>query len=116
MSCPLLYPAAAQEPKGRVLTGEGAFGDWTTDAPGVRRRITLSDLPKPFATPAVENSSQTIPRPNGALPQVPKGFTVSLFASGLSHPRFMALALDRYYGTRDPLGRAGDFTTAPEIE
>jgi len=29
--------------------------------------------------------------------------------------RFMALANAHYYGTRDPLGAAGDFTTAPEI-
>ena len=29
--------------------------------------------------------------------------------------RFMALALGHYYGSRDPLGAAGDFTTAPEI-
>src|ERR687893_3028564 len=27
----------------------------------------------------------------------------------------MALCLERYYGSRDPLGAAGDFTTAPEI-
>lgn len=29
--------------------------------------------------------------------------------------RYMAECLAHYYGTRDPLGRAGDFTTAPEI-
>jgi NADH dehydrogenase [ubiquinone] 1 alpha subcomplex assembly factor 7 len=29
--------------------------------------------------------------------------------------RFMALCLQHYYATRDPLGAAGDFTTAPEI-
>jgi len=29
--------------------------------------------------------------------------------------RFMAAALGHYYGTRDPLGAAGDFTTAPEV-
>jgi NADH dehydrogenase [ubiquinone] 1 alpha subcomplex assembly factor 7 len=29
--------------------------------------------------------------------------------------RFMASALGHYYGSRDPLGAAGDFTTAPEI-
>ena len=29
--------------------------------------------------------------------------------------RFMARALSHYYATRDPLGAAGDFTTAPEI-
>jgi SAM-dependent MidA family methyltransferase len=28
---------------------------------------------------------------------------------------YMAEALSHYYATRDPLGRAGDFTTAPEI-
>ncbi|MCS6855400.1 MAG: class I SAM-dependent methyltransferase, partial [Elioraea sp.] len=28
--------------------------------------------------------------------------------------RFMALANAAYYGSRDPLGRAGDFITAPE--
>ena len=37
----------------------------------------------------------------------------------LSVARFMALALGHptlgYYGSRDPLGAAGDFTTAPEI-
>ncbi|GGF08252.1 ATP synthase subunit beta [Aliidongia dinghuensis] len=29
--------------------------------------------------------------------------------------RFMAAALGHYYGTRDPLGAGGDFTTAPEV-
>ena len=29
--------------------------------------------------------------------------------------RYMSLCLGHYYGTRDPLGRRGDFTTAPEI-
>ena len=29
--------------------------------------------------------------------------------------RYMGLCLARYYGSRDPLGLAGDFTTAPEI-
>ena len=28
---------------------------------------------------------------------------------------FMAAANSHYYATRDPLGAAGDFTTAPEI-
>lgn len=29
--------------------------------------------------------------------------------------RFMALAVEHYYSTRDPFGEKGDFTTAPEI-
>ncbi|MEI9931231.1 MAG: PQQ-dependent sugar dehydrogenase [Rhizomicrobium sp.] len=62
------------------------------EAPGTTFHIKASELPKPFATPAAGNSPHAVPRPNGALPQVPKGFSVSLYASGLSHPRFMALA------------------------
>jgi len=62
------------------------------EAPGTPFHVKPSDLPKPFATPAVENSSQIVPRPKGTLPQVPKGFSISLVASGLTHPRFMALA------------------------
>jgi hypothetical protein len=33
----------------------------------------------------------------------------------LTVERYMGLCLQRYYGSRDPLGRTGDFTTAPEI-
>src|SRR4051812_29841107 len=48
----LCAPARSAEPdaKGRVLTGRDAFGDWTTDAPGVRRKITVADLSAPFET------------------------------------------------------------------
>lgn len=31
---------------GKVLTGAAAFGDWHSDAPGVRRLITAEDLPE----------------------------------------------------------------------
>ena len=33
----------------------------------------------------------------------------------VSVAEYMALCLAHYYGTRDPLGRSGDFTTAPEV-
>jgi SAM-dependent MidA family methyltransferase len=33
----------------------------------------------------------------------------------LTVERYMALCLGHYYGSRDPLGAGGDFTTAPEI-
>ena len=39
-----------------VLTGKDALGDWTTDAPGVRRKITVEDLATPYATPSANNS------------------------------------------------------------
>lgn len=38
-----------------------------------------------------------------------------LAQGSLSIAEFMAEALSYYYGTRDPLGKKGDFTTAPEI-
>src|ERR1700679_263720 len=62
------------------------------DAPGQHFDIRSSSLPKPYATAAVENSSQGIARPSGALPQAPKGFAISLFADNLTNPRWMAVA------------------------
>jgi hypothetical protein len=34
--------------KGAVLTGKAAMGDWTRDAPGVTRKITVQDLPADY--------------------------------------------------------------------
>ena len=62
------------------------------DYPGKHFSVSPTDLAKPFATPATDNSSQTIPRPAGVVPSAPKGFTVSVYASGLSNPRWMAVA------------------------
>jgi glucose/arabinose dehydrogenase len=66
--------------------------DTSADYPGKHFQVLPSDMPKPFATPAVENSSKTIPRPDGVVPQVPKGFTASVFADHLDNPRWMAVA------------------------
>lgn len=70
-----------------LLTGEAAMGDWTTDAPGVRRKLTPADLPAPYATKSVDNGPRMVRRPEGAWPQVPAGFKVDLFAEGLNNPR-----------------------------
>ena len=70
-----------------LLTGARAFGDWHEDAPGVRRKITVADLPPPFATKSAGNDPQIVPRPPGAGPKVPPGFVVDEFASGLERPR-----------------------------
>jgi len=69
-----------------------APASFAADAPGQHFEISPSSLPRPHATPAVDNSSAVVPRPAGAIPQAPQGFTVSLFASGLTHPRFIAVA------------------------
>ena len=77
---------------GRLLTGRDALGDWTTDAPGVRRRITTNDLPPPFDTKSVDNGPRQVPRPEGAWPQAPAGFKVEEFAAGLRNPRVVRVA------------------------
>ena len=77
--------AAAQD--GEVLRGRDAFGDWTTDAPGVRRLITVDDLPAPHESPSSDNGPRLVPRPAGAWPRVPPGFQVDLLAEGLDNPR-----------------------------
>jgi hypothetical protein len=76
--------AAAQSPP---LTGSAAFGDWRAATPGVSRLIKPEDLPKPGATPSVSNGPHMVARPASALPQVPAGFKITLFAEGLSGPR-----------------------------
>ncbi len=66
-----------------VRTGTEALGDWTTDAPGVKRRLTPADLPKPGDTPSVDNGPRYAPQPEGAWPKAPAGFTVERFAEKL---------------------------------
>jgi glucose/arabinose dehydrogenase len=78
--------------RGRVLTGADALGDWTTDAPGVRRKITLAELANPYATPSARNQPRLVKRPEGAWPRAPEGFKVTEFAIGLSVPRVIVRA------------------------
>lgn len=54
--------------------------------------IDGSDLPVPGDEALAANPPRTIKRPDGALPSVPAGFKVNLFADNLSHARWMALA------------------------
>src|SRR5437762_7418884 len=57
-----------------VLRGQGPNGDWTTDAPGVRRLITPADMPLPYATPSTDNQPHVVPRREGMWPKAPDGF------------------------------------------
>lgn len=84
--------AGRAQTQGGVLTGKAALGDWTTDAPGVRRRITTADLPQPFDTKSVDNGPRLVPRPEGAWPKAPAGFKVEEFATGLQNPRLVRVA------------------------
>lgn len=82
--------ALSQERK--TLVGQEALGDFSTDAPGVRRKITTADLPEPYATPSANNFSRVVKRPEGAWPKAPDGFKVTEFATGLQNPRVIVTA------------------------
>jgi hypothetical protein len=66
-----------------VLTGTAAYGDWRSDAPGVRRKITPTDMLPPYTTPSVSNGPTVLARPADAWPKAPPGFVVELVANGL---------------------------------
>jgi len=74
------------------LKGKEAYGNWRSDAPGTLRLIRPEDLPKPGATPSAANVSRVVPRPDNAMPKVPEGFKIALFAEGLSGPRILRTA------------------------
>ena len=78
--------------KDATLTGQAALSDWTGDAPGVRRKITLQDLPAPHATESVNNGPDTVEPKEGALPKVPEGFRVARFVTDLKAPRMLRTA------------------------
>jgi glucose/arabinose dehydrogenase len=85
-------PSRAADIAGKTLTGKDALGDWTTDAPGVRRKLTLADLASPYETPSVRNQPRVVKRPEGAWPKPPEGFAVTEFATGLTEPRVIVRA------------------------
>src|SRR5271156_6748290 len=81
-------PAGGQQ----TLTGQAAFTDYTQEHPGVRRKVTVADLPQPYATPSANNGAAIAPRPDGVWPQAPAGFKVEQYATGLDEPRLMRMA------------------------
>lgn len=88
----LAFPLLAHAQSGGVLTGKSAFGDWQSEAPGVRRLIKPQDLPPPFATESVRNRMQlVVDHGNRQLKTLP-GFEVKLFARGLEVPRIIRTA------------------------
>jgi glucose/arabinose dehydrogenase len=76
----------------QTLTGQAAFTDYSKEHPGVKRKITVADLPQPYATASANNGAAIAPRPEGVWPQTLPGFKVEQFATGLENPRLMRLA------------------------
>jgi glucose/arabinose dehydrogenase len=83
----------ADKPTVPVLTGQNAFTDATKESPGVRRHLTVADLPNPAPQESVDNGPTIVPRPANAWPIAPKGFKVELYATKLdNYPRLMRTA------------------------
>ena len=80
------------------------------DHPGQRFQISPASLVKPYATPAAGNESTSIPRPPGAMPEVPKGFQISIFADHLSNARWMAVAPNGDIFLAEPTDSGGKIT------
>jgi glucose/arabinose dehydrogenase len=82
----------AQSTARPTLTGQAAFTDYSQESPGTRRKLTVADLPEPFATPSVDNGPPVSPMPEGAWPKAPAGFKVERYAMDLGNPRLIMAA------------------------
>ncbi len=80
------------------------------DHPGQKFQISPASLAKPYATPATATESTAVPRPIGAMPEVPRGFAVSIFAEKLSNARWMAVAPNGDVFLAEPTASGGKIT------
>lgn len=97
MSLSLVLVVAVSAYAQEVRTGADAFGTWEDDAPGVQRHIRPTDLPPPTngddpEEPDFERMPNVVDTPEGAMPDVPEGFSVQVLATGLSQPRVIRVA------------------------
>jgi glucose/arabinose dehydrogenase len=56
------------------------------------RKITVQDLPQPFATKSANNGPKVVARPQDAWPKALAGFTVQLYVTDLDNPRWITTA------------------------
>ncbi len=68
------------------------FTDFRYEKPGTVRKITVKDLPQPYATQSAENGPDLVARPDHAWPVAPAGFKVELYAASLDNPRTLLTA------------------------
>jgi glucose/arabinose dehydrogenase/mono/diheme cytochrome c family protein len=68
------------------------FTDFRYEKPGAVRKITVYDLPQPYATKSSANDAKLVARPENAWPVALPGFKVELFAAGLDNPRTLRTA------------------------
>ncbi len=74
----------------------GSKTKWANNSPLYQQKDSSGNftdtLPDPYATKSSKNFSKVIGWPQGKTPVAPAGFTVTKFAEGLSHPRWIYVA------------------------
>ena len=86
--CAALAPGWAQRPNPEAQPAGQSADPASLPDQELGRRFTVKpeDLPPPKSGPVVASRPLTLPY-QGQTPRVPDGFTATLFASGLEHPR-----------------------------
>ena len=81
-------PSLAQQQFNRAAASNPLFDPSSLPDQKLGERISIKpeDLPPPKTGPIVSSRSLIVPY-QGQTPRAPEGFTVTLFASGLAHPR-----------------------------
>jgi glucose/arabinose dehydrogenase len=90
--CGRAWATGGSESGSKLLIGQAATGDWTGDAPGIRRKLTVADLPLPNASRSASNFPTIVSRPRDAQLHVPDGFRIEEYAAGLRDPRVLLTA------------------------
>jgi glucose/arabinose dehydrogenase len=68
------------------------FTDFRYEKPGNVRKITVADLPQPYATQSSYNGPKMVARPESVWPVALPGFKVELYAARLDNPRLLRTA------------------------
>jgi glucose/arabinose dehydrogenase/mono/diheme cytochrome c family protein len=76
----------------KATSPQPPFADFRYQQPGTTRKITVNDLPQPYATKSAENGPDVVARPASVWPIAPAGFKVEQYATGLDSPRLLRTA------------------------
>lgn len=85
-------PAASAPTKTNAPPPQAPFTDFRFEEPGKTRKITVADLPAPYATDSADNGPDVVARPHDAWPKSLPGFRVQQYATGLKNPRLLQTA------------------------
>ena len=66
----LLFPVTIQAQQ--TITGQAAFADYTKQEPGLRRKITVADLPEPKPSESVDNGPHCCSEAGGCVASLPQ--------------------------------------------